>query len=186
MKRSRTLKLTLMSAAPLALSACSSRGPENLVYETLSECYSDTRVSHIECDNAYNRALSEHTRSAARFMTLEACQERFGLGRCDQLTDAGTAYFSPRMSGFMVGRYMPPATNWYGHSYGHSMIIVTGDWNPRPLYRTSSDWNTGGWSTGDGHGWSGSKSATKSSISTSSLGRGGFGGSSSARGGWGG
>lgn len=187
MKRSRKLKLTLMSAAPLALSACGgSRNPENLVYERLSDCHNDTRVTRTTCNEAYNRALSEHARTAPRFMTLDACQLKYGVDKCDQSLNGGTSSYTPRMSGFMVGRFTPAARNWYGSSYGPSTIITGGSWTPRPLYRTSDDMNSGSWSTGEGKSWGGSKEATKGTISTSSLNRGGFGGTSSARSSWGG
>ncbi len=185
MKRSRKLKLSLMSVAPLALTACGTRTPENLVYQTLPDCHADHRVSQMACNNAYNRALTEHARTARKFTSMEGCTSVYGQGNCDVRIDTAYApHYSPRMGGFMVGRYIPPASTWYGRSYGPSSIVTAGDWNPRPLYRTSSSGDNGSWSTGDGKDWSGSKQATK--ISTSSLNRGGFGGSSSARSSWGG
>lgn len=185
MKRSRKLRLSLMGVAPLALTACGSRSPENLVYERLSDCHADRRVSQIACNDAYNRALSEHARTARKFTSMDACQAVYGAGNCDVRIDAaGLPFYAPRMGAFMVGRYIPPASTWYGRSYSPSTVVTAGDWNPRPLYRTSSNSESGSWSTGDGKDWGGSKQATK--ISTSSLGRGGFGGTSSARSSWGG
>jgi uncharacterized protein YgiB involved in biofilm formation len=190
MKRSRKLELSLMGVAPLALSACSP-SPENLVYENLSDCYSDPRVTQVACNDAYNRALTEHVRTAPHFASMDQCQATYGPGQCDiRLDPAGNPYYSPRMNGFMVGRWMPPTYNWYGHSYVPSVIVTGGDWAPRPLYRTASDWNTGGWSTAGGRSWGGSSEASYGSggsrISTSTLERGGFGGSASARSSWGG
>jgi uncharacterized protein YgiB involved in biofilm formation len=95
------------------------------------------------------------------------------------------------MAGFMAGRW----TSHYGNT-GRPYLDTYGQWAPRPLYRTRDDWDRGTYTTSGGYtysdrrrtsSWSsGGDGSHSGKISTSTLSRGGFGGSSVARGGWGG
>lgn len=185
-KRSRKLRLTLLGAAPLALSACNHQ--EDLTYESLDECLKDAKVDASACSTSYRQALQQHLSQSPRFNDPNACQSEYG--NCVRYQDGGNSFWLPVMAGFLAGRW----SSSYG-STGRPYVDRYGDWAPRPLYRTSDDWDRGTWSGSNGgsysqrgSGWSGPSTGGSGSgrISTSTLERGGFGGSSMARGGWGG
>jgi uncharacterized protein YgiB involved in biofilm formation len=184
-KRSRKLRLTLLGAAPLALSACNHQ--EDLTYQSLDECLKDTLVKASACSTAYRQAMQQHLAQAPRFYAPGSCEDQYG--NCVRYQEGGNSFWLPVMAGFLAGRW---SSN-YGSS-GRPYVETYGDWAPRPLYRTRDDWDRGTWSGSNGgsysqrgSGWSGSwGGGGPGRISTSTLERGGFGGSSMARGGWGG
>jgi uncharacterized protein YgiB involved in biofilm formation len=189
-KRSRKLRLTLLGAAPLVLSACNSQ--EDLTYESLDECIQDGKITAQACSTSWNKALQDHLAHSPRFVSQDACASEYG--NCAVVQSGGNSFWFPLMAGFLAGRW----SSHYGSS-GRPYVDTYGDWAPRPLYRTGDDWDRGTWSSRGGgsysergSGWSGSRGWSSSGggdpgrISTSTLSRGGFGGSSVARGGWGG
>ena len=188
MKRSRALRLSIMGTAPLAFSACSRSEP--LVFPTLSDCLADLRVSPRQCTDAYDAAHASHLSSAPRFGTNASCEAQYGASGCEYNGQYSASLpWLPRMSGFVVGQRVH---RWYGRDYIDNSVV----WYPQPLYRTHDDWGSGTWSTSSGSRWGGSTSSSgsswgssssgKTTISTSTLSRGGFGGTSSARSSWGG
>ncbi|HXP90783.1 MAG TPA: DUF1190 domain-containing protein [Fibrobacteria bacterium] len=187
MKRSRQLRLTLLGIAPLVLSACNSE--EDLTYQSLDDCLKDTLVKASACSTAYQQAMGQHLAQAPRFYAPGECEDQYG--NCVRYQQGGTSFWLPMMAGFLAGHW----SSSYGSS-GRPYVLNTGDWAPRPLYRTQDDWERGTWSSWGGgsystrgSGWSGGGFGGgdgSGRISTSTLERGGFGGGAMARGGWGG
>jgi len=186
-KRSRQLKLSLLSVAPMVFSACSSE--EDLTYESLGDCLKDDKTTPAACSTAYQKANEDHLARSPRFASQGDCAGQYG--NCQYVQSSSGSFWLPLMAGFMAGRW---SSN-YGSS-GRPYIDTRGDWSPRPLYRTRDDWDRGTYSTSGGYtyqsrksgsSWGGGGDDNKSGrISTSTLSRGGFGGTSMARGGWGG
>lgn len=185
-KRSKQLRLSLLGIAPLVLSACNSE--EDLTYQTLDECLKDTLVKASSCSTAYRQAMQQHLAQAPRFYAPGACEDQYG--NCVRYQQDGTSFWLPMMAGFLAGHW----SSSYGSS-GRPYVLTTGDWAPRPLYRTQDDWERGTWSSSGGgsystrgSGWGGAFGGGDGAdrISTSTLERGGFGGGAMARGGWGG
>ena len=187
MKRSRQLRLSILGIAPLVLSACNSE--EDLTYQSLDDCLKDTLVKASACSTAYQQAMGQHLAQAPRFYAPGECEDQYG--NCVRYQQGGTSFWLPMMAGFLAGHW----SSSYGSS-GRPYVLNTGDWAPRPLYRTQDDWERGTWSS-----WGGGSYSTRGSgwggggfgggdgsgrISTSTLERGGFGGGAMARGGWGG
>lgn len=175
MKRSKKLTLAVMGLAPIALTACSEKPVDMLVYKTLAECSSDVYYDEKGCRSEFDKALKTHRSSAPKYKKLSACESDFGRNRCDSM---GSFYLP------MIAAYMLPVPNkssggYYG-GYG------------QPLYRTRGG---GSYRTGDNYeigksGRSGKIStvpskAKKPSVKTKTVSRGGFGSQAAARGSWG-
>ena len=192
MKRSRKLSLSLLGAAPVALTACGD-GTKDLAYQTLDECIQDGKATAQACSTAYGEALRAHAARSPRFLDPNACEAEYG--GCQRYQEGGSSFWMPMMAGFLAGR-------WSAHwgSSGRPYVYNYGDWAPRPLYRSRDDWGRGTWSSwgggrtyspGSDGGWGGGSrwgttGGGSGRISTTTLSRGGFGGTSMARGGWGG
>jgi len=170
----------------MVLSSCYKE--EDLTYKSLDDCLKDTLVKASACSTAYQQAMQQHLSQAPRFQSPDACQDQYG--NCVRYQQGGTSFWLPAMAGFLAG-------HWFSN-YGSSnrpYVLNSGDWAPRPLYRTQDDWERGTWSSWGGGsyssrgsgGWSGALGGGGfGRISTSTLERGGFGGGAMARGGWGG
>jgi uncharacterized protein YgiB involved in biofilm formation len=190
MKRSRLLKLTLLSAAPLALAAC--RTDDDLVYSNVQDCTKDGRVNAVRCQQSYERARAEHLRNAERYAALAPCEDAYGPGACER---TGDSLFMARMTGFVVEppqrqRYGSGSSGWWQMALAYGAGALLGrspSWGPQPIYRVPSGWNGGSWrdAPSERPSWGGS-SRSSGRISTSTLSRGGFGGASAARSSWGG
>ena len=201
-KRSRVVVLTTLTAlgAAATLSACGSspdeaqlsqqqygEGVDAFPYQSVAECTADGKVPAAECERAQATALSENEKAAPRFEAQDQCEEQFGAGQCRQQTDGYNSYFSPLLTGFVIGRLLDG-----GSRYRHS-----------GLYRDRRDsvyyTGGGGWIYRDprtGVSKVGSRAlepvAAPQRVQTRSsvVSRGGFGGrasmsASASRGGWG-
>jgi len=178
MKRSKKLTLAVMGLAPIALTACSEKPVDMLVYKTLAECSSDVYYNQKECKSEFDKALKTHRSAAPKYQKLSACESDFGRNRCDSMGN----FYLP-----MIAAYMLPVPNinrsggYYGGGFG------------QPLYRTRGG---GGYRTGDNYEIGKSNksgkistvpSKTKApSVKTKTVSRGGFGSQAAARGSWGG
>jgi len=130
MRRSRTIKLVLLSSTALLL-ACDQEDPlaKNGFVADQAECAKafDADV----CRQKLADARAEHMKSAPAFPSKEACEEQFGAANCEPQTtvasagtesrppgaggtgndgqtvhESGTGMFVPLMMGMMMGRMM--------------------------------------------------------------------------------
>lgn len=174
MKRSTTLRLTLMAAVPV-LAGCDSQ-PTGALMASVSECTGVHKLSIAECKSAYENALAEHERLAPRFERSDECDRQFGA--CQGITDEGRAWWIPPMAGFLVGYALSPrehaGSGGYVYRYGGSLPLYRerrGDYlNPRGDY------------VGDRSGpVSGKQGAIHPPARAITISRAGFGSTSSAR-----
>ena len=117
MRRSRTIRLTLLAASAVALQACGEDvdAVDVVVADTAACIERFGAEAQADCDRAMADAQAQHLRTAPRFASVEACRETTG-GDC-QVTPAtlpsdkallGTAagIAIPVMAGVLIGRMM--------------------------------------------------------------------------------
>ena len=133
MKRSRVLRLSIMSASALTLLACDN-SQEVGVFENVEQCSKLADLSEEECKVNENTARSEHIRVSPKYTSTADCERDFGSGKCEiapQRTTSGGSVFMPMMMGYMMGNMM---------SGGRGM-------RAQPLYRSRDDYKN--FRTGD-------------------------------------
>jgi uncharacterized protein YgiB involved in biofilm formation len=134
MKRSRSIRLVLLSSTGLLLLAgCDQPDPlaRNDFFENEQQCAQANDAS--ACRQALMDARQQHAKTAPAFASREACEAQFGLENCtetkqrpspDQIQPGepqasaqagGGSWFLPAMLGYMMGRtlggpgFVPPA-----------------------------------------------------------------------------
>lgn len=103
MKRSRTLRLTLMAAAPVVLSACQ---PEivdppsqaaQINYPSLQSCIDADDIGDSDCRDAFSQARG----MAPRYMSEAECERVYGDDACEDYDRTGM-FFIPITRGYSV------------------------------------------------------------------------------------
>lgn len=166
MKRSKSLKIALMGASVLTLSACEDPHDTAAIFKDVDECARFEGFELSQCRENFEVAEKEHIRVAPKYNSIEECQADFGPEQCEQApmqTTSGGSVFMPLMMGYMMGSMMSPRVA------------------PQPLYRSSDD--PGNFRTADNQKVSGKtglqsvpKTATqRPSTKTTTVRRGGFG-----------
>ena len=113
-KRSRAIALTsLMAGAGVSLSACDTtpeieKGPkvDAFAYSSLEACKMADEVPDTECDSSFAAAKAEQEKSAPRFADAKTCEETYGAGQCVPRSQAGSSFFTPLLTGFVIGRML--------------------------------------------------------------------------------
>ena len=125
MKRSHSIKLALMGAGAITLTACGEAKEEAAVYESVAQCEAAGVVDAATCVAQFEQAQAVHQNVAPRYARQEDCYTDFGYQRCEQYrTSGGTSFFLP----FMLGYMFAPR--------GGSGVFT------QPLYRSADDPNT--------------------------------------------
>ncbi len=155
---------------------------EVAAFQSIPECVASGDYTEAQCTQAMQTAFNDDQRIAPRFADSKTCEEQFGAGSCQPRSDGGQSFFTPLLTGFLIGQ----ALNGPGYRY-------------QPLYRNRDDGTyytgSGAWLYGRGSGRNryqvGSRALTQpittQRIQTRSsvVSRGGFGGRTAARsGGW--
>ena len=196
-KRSRSATLSTLGLATM-LAGCESPvdeaqesakqfgAPTQVVaFQSVADCVAGGKYTDAQCKTAQDQASSEDKKAAPQYLSRQDCEENFGASQCVQRASGSGNYFTPLLTGFMIGQLMNG-----GNRYA-------------PLYRDGRDnrYYTGGgaWLTpGNGrNGYSIGQRALNAPAATTTqriqtrssvVSRGGFGGraTSSSRGGWGG
>ena len=193
--RSAAAGLTAIGSAAM-LSGCDP-SPEELsrkqfgaptevaAFNSTAECVASGDYSQQQCDEAQRAASNDDNRAAPRFAEKQLCEDQFGAGSCQARSDGGQSFFSPLLTGFLIGQMM----NGGGYRYGG----LYRDPRDNRYYTGSGAWLYNGGYGGRGYRYQvGSRAVTQpvttSRIQTRSsvVSRGGFGGRASTRGGWGG
>lgn len=191
-KRSAAAGLTAVGAMAM-LSGCDA-GPDNeqisrerygapvevAAFETVQECVNSGQYTREVCTTAQQQTFANDAKTAPRFAERNLCEDQFGGATCVQRNEGGQNFFTPLLTGFLIGQ----ALNGPGYRYN-------------ALYRNPRDntYYTGGGAwlyNGRGNRYQvGSRAlapVTTQRIQTRSsvVSRGGFGGRVSARssGGW--
>jgi len=198
-KRSRVVVLTTLTA--LSLGACSEapdeaqlsrsqfgEGVDAFSYQSVAECAADGKVPAAECERAQATALADNDKAAPRFEAQDQCEEQFGAGQCQQQTNGYNSYFSPLLTGFVIGRMLDG-----GSRYRHSGLYY--DRRDRVYYTGGGGWiyrdpRTGVSKVGN-RALQPVAAPQRVQTRSSVVSRGGFGGrasmsASASRGGWGG
>jgi uncharacterized protein YgiB involved in biofilm formation len=180
MKRSRSLKLALMGASALTLTACDEPAQDVAIFENVAQCEKEVGFDRDACEANFKQAQEEHIRVAPKYTSVADCEADFGAQQCElapQQTQSGGSVFMPLMMGYMMG----------------SMLGNTSRFGSQPLYRSKDDPTN--FRTGDNQKVGGQTGVTKvpaqvakaPSTKTSTVSRNGFGASArSMSGGFGG
>ena len=165
MKRSIVLKMAMLGAGALTLSACGEAKEEVLTYKSVQECVAAGLQDQATCQAEFDKAKAMHEQVAPRYQTSRTCYTDFGYDRCYRRHTSGGSIWLP----FMVGYMLAPRGR---------MGIYS-----QPLYRPSRDPGQFYTSTGVGTGQvsrDGRAQVAKSQVSqprarTRTVARGGFG-----------
>ncbi len=169
MKRSKSLKLALMGASVLALSACEE--PQDVaIFENVDQCTQQDGFDRSACEENMKLAQDEHLRVSPKYTSVEDCEADFGSTQCEIApvqTSSGGSVFMPLMMGYMMGNMLS----------GGSRVAT------QPLYRSADDPKS--FRTGDNQKFAGKTGISKvpanvakaPTTKTSTVRRGGFGAS---------
>ncbi len=125
MKRSSSVKLALMSASAVVITACGQAKEEAAVYESIAQCEEAGVVDAANCTAQFEAAQAVHQETAPRYAREEDCFTDFGYQGCQRFrTSGGSSVFLP----FMLGYLLAPR--------GGSGVFT------QPLYRSADDPNT--------------------------------------------
>ena len=170
-KRSSSVKLLLMGAAPLALAGCEAQ-QDAVLYANAQECIAGGQLDAAKCEQLYQQAQNENERVAPRYSRYEECVRDFGEGMCNKNPTSG-GFFIPFVQGMLIG----------------NLLSGGGAYYPQPVYRPRN----GGWTTPGGD-YIGNRTGqirvpshtTKPQSRAITMSRAGFGSRAAARGSWGG
>ena len=126
MKRSRSLKLALMGASALTLSACEEAPQDVAIFKDVLQCENEVGFDRDACIANFEQAKQEHVRVAPKYTSAEDCEADFGAAQCEtapQKTQSGGSVFMPLMMGYMMG----------------SMLSNGSRAATQPLYRSKDD-----------------------------------------------
>lgn len=102
MKRSLSIKLALMGAGALTLTACGQSKEEAVVYESVEQCAEAGVFDAETCTQQFAAAQAEHPNVAPRYARPEDCYSDFGYQRCERYRSSnGSSFFVPFMLGYM-------------------------------------------------------------------------------------
>lgn len=169
MKRSRNLRLVLMTAAvPVALAGCDSE-PTGAVAQSVEQCQATSQLSLAECQTAFDTARAQHADTAPRYPNQADCNAEFGA--CEPVQEQGQTAYIPPMGGFLIGY----ALGNMGRGYGGAA----------PLYRSRQGgdfYNARGGYVGNRSGdVIGNRGALPPPARAITVSRSGFGSSAAAR-----
>jgi uncharacterized protein YgiB involved in biofilm formation len=177
MKRSRTTALLLMSAAPLLFTACG-REPERKtqegLYTSVDACVAQTH-DIATCREAFARAQKQAAEQGPKYASREQCTQDYSAERCVEQRDSqGHSFIGPLMTGFFLSQMLN----------GNRMA----GFNAAPAYQDrQNQWQRPATGAGAGAGTALRGNQTMTHIGATpnravTVSRGGFGGSSGARG----
>ncbi len=158
---------------------------EVAAFNSIAECVATGDYTQQQCETAQRTAANDDNRTAPRFADKSVCEDQFGGGACLARTDGGQSFFSPLLTGFLIGQL----ANGGGYRYGGLYRDRRDDRN----YTGSGAWLYNGGYGGRGYRYQVGSQAITAPVTTSRIqtrssvvSRGGFGGRASTRGGWGG
>ncbi len=158
---------------------------EVAAFASVAECVATRDYTQQQCEEAQRTANNDDTRTAPRFAERGLCEDQFGSGSCSARTDGGQSFFTPLLTGFLIGQL----ANGGGYRYGG----LYRDRRDDRYYTGSGAWLYNGGYGGRGYRYQVGSRAISAPVTTSRIqtrssvvSRGGFGGRASTRGGWGG
>lgn len=193
MKKSSAVALMLLGSAGLLAGCNSEPDVQTGVYETVEQCKADSKVvreKSDQCETSYKAALEDNQKNAPAFKDVKDCEDEFGPGKCQVAPPQHTAQqnngggssqsvFIPLMMGYMMGQN--------SHQYDRDRYSTAVA--PQAVYRSRSSSgafvNAGGGFVSQNvgavkvspRGEAASYSPAKqSTVKTTTMARGGFGG----------
>ena len=179
----KALTVGSIAVAGVALGGCGDDFDGSYSFTTIDSCVSEGFARDV-CEAEYQAALTEHAATAPRFDSRELCEQQFGDGRCNEITDARGAneptrsFFVPFLTGYLVSSALRDFTNYNAYrTYRTSNPTYVSS----PVYRDRS-----GRSVTTARDPATNRPVTKPlNQNTRTVARRGFGGRGSGRG-WGG
>ncbi len=111
--RSRTLHVTsLMATAGFSLAACGQPqfampDPEPvLAYTSLADCKAANDIPDAECDTALVAVAKQREDAGPRYASSAECEGQWGPSQCEPLNHNGGSFFTPLLTGFVVGQML--------------------------------------------------------------------------------
>ncbi|MCJ8313352.1 MAG: DUF1190 domain-containing protein [Saccharospirillaceae bacterium] len=165
-----------IAGASLFLASCGGGKEEAYVANTAEDCAENTELTLDQCEIAYKQALVESAKTAPRYNSRNSCEQDFGSSQCYRSNSSG--FFIPLMAGYLIGNLM--GGNNYNPVYGYS----GSNSGLRNNYVLSDGTSIGSRNNKYVHV---NKSDVRKSKpkATTTVSRGGFGSSASAKSSWG-
>lgn len=192
-KRSSSLVLTsLMAGTAMSITACdsqpsigqwqdppaASRPVDVQSFKTLQECQ-DSGLSADVCSTALAQAQGDQA-DHPRYDNAQSCEDKYGVGQCVPRSDGGGSFFTPLLTGFLVGQ----ALNGGGYRGAPIYRDRDGDYYSGGGAVFSRDYVTGRTQvSSDAFGPPARSAPTRVQSRSSVISRGGFGGGSRSFGG---
>ncbi len=177
--------LPLAIATILAVPGCSEEPKQpTQVYKSIAECEAQGHRA-VDCEGAYAAAQKEAERTGPRYNSVSDCEAEFGRGHCRSYSEGARSWFIPAIAGFMIGTYAgrevyePVFTGWgkmYGGWYGADGVRYGSTSSSRVLVGERAFKTKRSVTRTLSRGGFGSSVVAKSWSSSSSRGRGGWGG----------
>lgn len=164
MKRSTTVKMAILGAGALTLSACGESTEEVLTYESVEACISAGVQDDATCRAEFDKAKALHETVAPRYQGASGCYAEFGYNRCYRSSTG--SYWLP----FMVGYMLAPRMSMGGI---YSQPLYRPSSNPN-RFHTSSGVNVGNVSA-SGRAQVAKSQTARPQARTRTVARGGFG-----------
>ncbi len=199
LRRKRSVAAGLTAAGAVAmLSGCDGAddqtakfGPptEVAAFQTVQQCVDSGEYDRATCTAAQQKAFNEDQKAAPRYDSQKLCEEQFGAAQCFQRSEGGQSFFTPLLTGFLIGQLLNGGG---GSRYSYGGLYRSGRDNG--WYTPSGAYLSGG-NGGRNYRYQVGSRAITTPVTTqriqtrsSVVSRGGFGGRVSARssGGWGG
>lgn len=125
-KRSGRVALTLMCGAGVGLTGCDShtpghtgqwgndqaaqvdQGPQTkaFAYPSLQACFDAKDLTQDQCREAALAAIKDNENSAPRYQDRQTCEDIYGYGQCVPRNHNGGDFFTPLLTGFVVGQML--------------------------------------------------------------------------------
>lgn len=171
MKRWHSVSVAaLMGASAFALSACEEQKVDTAIFDSLQQCINEPGMLREDCEKSHAEARSQHAAVAPKYTSAQDCQADFGAGRCEQApyrSSTGGSIFMPLMMGYMMGSMLN------GRRMGGSQPLYRSASDPKS-YRTADNRKAG---AKTGRTQVARSAASRPSVKSSTIRRGGFGSS---------
>ena len=182
MKRSSAVTLTIMSA--VTMTACGdATPPAPTTYATAQECIAGGQPQDV-CLKSFDDAVAAHTQSAPAFPSKEACESGVDVDRCvpAQRRNADgsmSSIFVPAMAGYILGNALG------GRGYASAPVYrsrdtPTGYRDPGSLINSRTAARTPAITTPSRPPMVAPGPTRSPNVGTTTISRGGFGGSGSS------
>src|SRR5690606_31560847 len=84
------------------------QGPEvdAFAYPTRQACFDANQISDDACREAALAAITDHETAAPRYADARTCEAVYGAGQCVPKSGQGGSFFTPLLTGFIVGQML--------------------------------------------------------------------------------